>query len=135
MDIPNLQKRKQVQSNDVLHQFLCFVMVKLHVEFWNITYGRCGNENTFCAFLSCLLSPSPFCVKGGCSFKQQNQQKKKEEKKVVGARMTEGTELVLLSPGWLPGRYLCKGYKHSNVVPLSDPGEIEKFCLLQKLSP
>lgn len=37
MDIPNLQKRKLVRSNDVLHQFLCFVMVELHVEFWNIT--------------------------------------------------------------------------------------------------
>lgn len=79
----------------MLHQLPCFVMVALHVEFWNITHRRCGSESTFWASASssCLLSPNPFSVKGGYSFKQQKQQKKKEEEKVVGARMTEGNEL------------------------------------------
>lgn len=92
MDIPDLQKRKQVQSHDVLHQFLCFVMVELHVEFWNITYGRCGNENTFwtSAFLSCLLSPNPFCVKGGCRFKQQKPAKKERGGESCGGKDDRG---------------------------------------------
>lgn len=55
----HFQKRKQVQSNEMLPPSPIFYNGELQVEVWNVIYGRCGNGNAFEPVLSYLVLSLP----------------------------------------------------------------------------